>query len=418
MKRFPILVIVTILIGFSFLSLAQAKWYKGNTHAHSFWSDGDAFPEMEAKWYKDHGYNFLAMSDHNTAMSDVKYRTQKELLKRVPDLEKYLAECAEAFGPKTIKFIERNGEKAVQLKTFDEVKKLTAEPGIFLPIQADEVSYKSGEKETHVTVFNVRENIPKLGGNTATEAFTRIVKAAKEAAKKDKLNTFWQLNHPNWPKYDITPELLASLTDYNLFEVINCHSGCNVLGDKEHWSCEKLWDVANTIRLGKMKSHPLFGIASDDAHRYHTENPNSALPGRGFIMVKADQLVASKLVEAVKKGDFYSSTGVMLNELAYNPATKTLRIEVDPKADTKYTIEFIGTRRGVSPKRSSGLPVYSDAIGEVFKTVKGTSGEYTLTGDELYVRAAVRSDRAMKRPCGKNNPKTEQAWTQPVGWKN
>ena len=28
------------------------RWYKGNTHTHTFWSDGNQFPEMAADWYK------------------------------------------------------------------------------------------------------------------------------------------------------------------------------------------------------------------------------------------------------------------------------------------------------------------------------------------------------------------------------
>ncbi len=41
-------------------------WLKGNTHTHSLWSDGNDFPEMIADWYKERGYNFLVLSDHNT----------------------------------------------------------------------------------------------------------------------------------------------------------------------------------------------------------------------------------------------------------------------------------------------------------------------------------------------------------------
>ena len=28
------------------------RWYKGNLHTHSYWSDGDEFPEMIMNWYK------------------------------------------------------------------------------------------------------------------------------------------------------------------------------------------------------------------------------------------------------------------------------------------------------------------------------------------------------------------------------
>src|ERR1041384_587661 len=41
------------------------RWWKGNLHTHSLWSDGDDYPEMIVDWYKTHGYDFLALSDHN-----------------------------------------------------------------------------------------------------------------------------------------------------------------------------------------------------------------------------------------------------------------------------------------------------------------------------------------------------------------
>ena len=44
---------------------APLRWWKGNLHTHSHWSDGDDYPEMIADWYKQHGYHFLALSDHN-----------------------------------------------------------------------------------------------------------------------------------------------------------------------------------------------------------------------------------------------------------------------------------------------------------------------------------------------------------------
>ena len=40
------------------------NWQKGNLHTHSFWSDGDDFPEMIIQWYKDHDYQFIALSVH------------------------------------------------------------------------------------------------------------------------------------------------------------------------------------------------------------------------------------------------------------------------------------------------------------------------------------------------------------------
>src|SRR5262245_29066171 len=40
------------------------KWYRGNTHAHTFNSDGDSPPEVVARWYREHGYQFAFITDH------------------------------------------------------------------------------------------------------------------------------------------------------------------------------------------------------------------------------------------------------------------------------------------------------------------------------------------------------------------
>ena len=40
----------------------EAKWWKGNLHTHSQWSDGDDYPEQIAKWYKTNGYHFAICS--------------------------------------------------------------------------------------------------------------------------------------------------------------------------------------------------------------------------------------------------------------------------------------------------------------------------------------------------------------------
>lgn len=44
---------------------AGSHWFKGNTHSHTTMSDGDSAPEVVARWYKEHGYRFLVLSDHN-----------------------------------------------------------------------------------------------------------------------------------------------------------------------------------------------------------------------------------------------------------------------------------------------------------------------------------------------------------------
>ena len=51
-------------------SCAKKRWYKGNLHTHTVWSDGKAFPEEAVAWYRSRGYNFLGLSDHNLFQDD------------------------------------------------------------------------------------------------------------------------------------------------------------------------------------------------------------------------------------------------------------------------------------------------------------------------------------------------------------
>ena len=52
----------------------RSPWWKGNLHTHSYWSDGDEFPEVIMDWYKTHGYQFVALSDHNILAQGEKWK--------------------------------------------------------------------------------------------------------------------------------------------------------------------------------------------------------------------------------------------------------------------------------------------------------------------------------------------------------
>ena len=67
------------------------RWWKGNIHTHSVWSDGNDFPEMIAEWYRTHDYNFLALSDHNILSAGVRWMKFDDIVARggKDALEKY-----------------------------------------------------------------------------------------------------------------------------------------------------------------------------------------------------------------------------------------------------------------------------------------------------------------------------------------
>ena len=53
------------------------KWYKGDLHQHSQWSDGIHFPERMADLYRKNGYHFICPSDHNFFQDD-EFRYQRD----------------------------------------------------------------------------------------------------------------------------------------------------------------------------------------------------------------------------------------------------------------------------------------------------------------------------------------------------
>src|SRR5690606_35150750 len=127
------------------------------------------------------------------------------------------------------------------------------------------------------------------------------------------------------------------------FEVYNGHPGVHHLGDDDHASVERMWDIANTIRLAEMNVPPLYGLATDDSHNYFGER--GASPGRGWVMVQTDRLDADDIVHAIMDGHFYASSGVELNSVHFDAATKELEIDIAAKPGVTYTTEFVGTPR-------------------------------------------------------------------------
>ena len=81
-----------------------ARWWKGNLHTHSLWSDGNDFPEMISDWYRQKGYHFLAISDHNTLQSGQKWMEVEKVQSRSHGqaFEKYLSRFGKSWVQKNM----------------------------------------------------------------------------------------------------------------------------------------------------------------------------------------------------------------------------------------------------------------------------------------------------------------------------
>ncbi len=257
-----------------------ARWYKGNTHTHTLNSDGDSTPDEVARWYREHGYRFLVLTDHNF------------------------------------------------LTSVDGLNALHGADEQFLIIKGEEVTSSFEGKPLHVNGLDTSRRIGAQTGTSVVDVLQKNVDGIRRE------NGIPHINHPNF-LWAMTADELREVQRYRLFEVFNGHPLVNQEGGGGVPGLEEIWD--RLLSSGKL----VYGIAVDDAHTFKQPgNPNVAGPGRGWVMVRAPRLESRALLEALEAGDFYASTGVELSEVEVSPTR--VHVAVRPVPSSKYRIQFIG----------------------------------------------------------------------------
>ena len=377
---------------------SKLAWYRGNTHTHTLWSDGDAPPEHAVKWYVDNDYDFLVLSDHNLMQHGEKWFKVEEGGRLTPSK---VAEVETDFGTEWVKTRENAGVTEMRLRTLDELKAHFEKPGEFLLIPGEEVTDKYRLAQVHINALNLETSIDPQHGDTVQETIQNNLDAIRAQGEATGRPVLAHLNHPNFQN-SLGATNLANMKGEHFFEVYNGHRSVQneQVGDRP--STDKLWDQALTMRLrdGAGDGELLYGLATDDAHDHYAADAVS-VPGRGWLMVRAENLDADSIVSAMKRGDFYASSGVELEAITFDGKTLEIRIKEEPGVD--YVTEFIGTSEG---KGDVGTP------GQMLFITNTNPATYTLDGDELYVRARIRSTRPHPRPYAEGD--LEMAWVQPV----
>jgi hypothetical protein len=157
------------------------------------------------------------------------------------------------------------------------------------------------------------------------------------------------LAHPIWSRMEL--EDFLDLHGYFAMEILNY--GCEL--ESRTGLCINYWD--SLLRRGKR----IWGVATDDCH--HRLNDQCG----GWVMVHARELTCSAILEALREGSFYSSSGPEIHN--YEIVDGEVFIECSPvKAVHFITYEDIGCS--------------SWAYGEGLLH----SASYRLRGTEKYVR--------------------------------
>ena len=109
----------------------------------------------------------------------------------------------------------------------------------------------------------------------------------------------------------------------------------------EDWPDERIWDELLTDGM------LIYGVSSDDTHHLKVVDRNKSNPGRGWVMVHANELTPKAISDAMDRGDFYATSGVMLGKIELTD--KTLKIVADePATDHEVVMdprEYLGIGR-------------------------------------------------------------------------
>lgn len=390
MKRIVYFTSILSLFVISACHEEEQVWLKGNLHTHTYWSDGDAFPEMVLDWYKSHDYDFISLTDHNTLQ-------QGEKWKKIPKshiYEKAFTDYLTKYGEDWVEYTQDSTGTLVKLKTEDEYLPLFLDEN-FLIIRGEEITDSYDGKPLHMNATNVQSLIEPRHGNSVADVLQNNINAVLEQREATGQPIMPHINHPNFA-WAVSLEDMKALKGERFFEVFNGHPLVHNYGDSARMGTEQMWDEINIAYLER--GQPLmFGIATDDSHYYHQFGPQFSNSGRGWVMVQTDVRTPESIVLNMEAGKFYASTGVSLR--SYELEDDEIDIDIKTEEGVTYRSELIGVKKG-------------NMSSEVLAVQNGGNVEFEIPRDVLFVRVRILSSKLKENPFQEGD--FEMAWTQPV----
>lgn len=258
-----------------------------------------------------------------------------------------------------------HGYHFLVLTDHDKLTRLENPPLLLIP--GEEISDKLPKRPIHLGAIGIEKVIAPAGGSTVVEVLQRNVDAIVAGGGVA------AINHPNFGWAFGTPELLQ-IRGATLLEIVSGHPYVNQLGPP---SVEQMWD--DLLTAGRR----IWGVAADDSHHFKRPwDTHVALPGQAWIVVRAERGDRPSITEALRRGDFYASTGVEIAD--YQVKGDTLSVTITPRGGAHYRTLYIGEK------------------GRVLAESTELSSTFKLGRKSSYVRAKVIDSNG------------NMAWLQPV----
>ena len=229
------------------------RFWRGNLHTHSTLSDGVLEPAEVCRRYRAQGYDFIALTDH---------------------------------------FVGAFGYPIADTKPFRDDRFTT-----ILGAELHSGAMENGEL-WHILAVGLPEDFapshtPEFVPVAGQESGAELAKRARDAG------AFVAIAHPEWS--GLTTADARSIETAHAVEIYN--HGCAVECDRGQgfYTLDRLLSEGRRLTL----------CATDDAHFAEPDHFG------GWVMVKAEANTPDALLEALKTGHYYSSTGPEFRGVVY-----------------------------------------------------------------------------------------------------
>ena len=136
------------------------RWYKGNLHTHTslLGSTGPASPENVVRWYKEHGYHWLAITDHNEL---TEYETNELVMVRGEEVGKHMPSGngpihVNGFGiTRSVEFIDLNEKVPTMQASIDGIRAAGGMASLNHPNDRDSFTHEHVLQTSGATLIEV-----------------------------------------------------------------------------------------------------------------------------------------------------------------------------------------------------------------------------------------------------------------------
>lgn len=309
------------------------KQYKANLHCHSVLSDGKKTPQELKAMYKEQGYSILSITDHETPKKHSDLNDPDFLT--ITGYEAYIRTSAECRADVYDKEIHIN---------------------LFARDPENEAIVCYNPKYCKYIPAEQQEQYVKVGSQRTREYSVAYINEFIKTAKENGYIAAY--NHPWWSMED-EADILAY---EGFFSMEMCNYSSYLLGHLEYNA--GLYD--KMLCRGKR-------IACHSADDNHNSRPADSLEFDsfgGFAMIMPDDFTYDSVIDAMEKGEMYSSMGPVFKEVSMTG--NQIHIEC---SEVQQIMVFTGSK---SPKRK-----YAAVDGTI------TSADFVLDDRTKFVRVSV-----------------------------